>query len=410
MKSSTARRVLILELGASGHHPRLVRWLLESAVAESAEIILASRREMFEHAEIRACTGRFTRHQIGLEPELDARLRREDTAGLLYRSWIIGNLYRKVCAAVAREAHVDFAIVPYFDDCILGLAVPHEAFGGIPWMTITMRTRFHYSEMGLIAPRQRLVTMQRLFFYRVLKQKSMTALFTIDPTLAEFAEKRRGPLLRKVEYLPDPTARHPILPSKTEARQQLAIPPDARVILLYGELSVRKGILSLLQALTDGECSRQVHVLMAGRFLEPDPVIRSEAYQNLIAEGRIHVIQGYLDDGQERQVLAAADCSWVGYIGFYGMSGMMALSGSHGVPVLGSPEGLIGYLTRKYEIGVVIDPRNRQSVVNALNRLVTEPQFFLCAGKNAVLAFQKHAFPELQRIVTEKVLQSWSCS
>ena len=86
----------------------------------------------------------------------------------------------------------------------------------------------------------------------------------------------------------------------------------------------------------------------------------------------------------------------------------MALSESHGIPVLATPEGLIGYLARKHEIGAVIEPRKRESVVAALNRLVTEPEFFVRAGKTGAFVFQKHSIPELQRIVTEKAMQAWS--
>lgn len=408
MKSSSSKRVLILELGATGHHPRYVRWLLESAIGNSAEIILASRKEMFEHPEIRDCTAPFTRHQIDVSPELEARIEDQSTAGLIRSSWITGNLYRKACTALARSAPIDFVIVPYFDNCVLGLAAPREAFGGIPWVTITMRTMFHYEDMAVIAPRQKFTAMRRFLFYRVLKQKNMIAVLTIDPTLADFAGKAGLPLLRKVEYLPDPAAYHKVLPSKAEARQQLAIPPEARIVLLYGVLSPRKGILLLLQALADSACSRQVHVLLAGRYQDADGVLKSEAFRSLSAEARIHAVHGYLGDDQERQILAAADCTWLGYTDFYGTSGIMVLSESHGIPVLATPEGLIGYFARKYEIGAVIEPHKRESVVAALNRLVTEPEFFSRAGKTGASVFQKHYFPEFQRIVTEKAMQSWS--
>jgi glycosyltransferase involved in cell wall biosynthesis len=105
----------------------------------------------------------------------------------------------------------------------------------------------------------------------------------------------------------------------------------------------------------------------------------------------------------EQRVLAAADCMWVGYTEFYGMSGVMVLSGRHGMPVLASREGLIGYLAKKHEVGLVIEPRNRSSVVNALNRLAEEPEFFRQAGKSGISVFGKHDPTELQRLVTERV-------
>ena len=409
LKTRDSKRVLVLELLSAGHHPRYVRWLLESEIGKSAELILASRKEMFDHAEIKACSTLFTPHVMDVGPRLGALLEKDVGAvELFFRSWMIGDLYRKTCSLLARIKPIDFVIVPYFDNCILGLAIPSEAFYGVPWTTITMRTEFHYGEMGVIAKQQKFSFLRRLLFNRIIRQKSAVAVFTIDPTLAEFAKKQDNPLLHKVLYLPDPVPHYKAIPSKLEARQQLAVPLDVRLILLYGELSARKGIDLLLQALADAECSRAVHVLLAGRYSEGRQITASEAFQRLLAEGRLHTIEGYLEDEQEQQVLAAADCIWVKYCGFYGMSSIMVLSGVHGLPVIATQEGVIGYFVRKYEIGVTVDSGDRRAVVAALNRMVTEPEFFLRLGGNGKLVFERHTVPEFQQIVSQKVLQSWS--
>jgi glycosyltransferase involved in cell wall biosynthesis len=408
MISGRSKRVLILEIGATGHNPFYVRWLLDSELSKSAAVILASRKEMFEHPAIRDCSVDFTRHLIDIAPEIETHLLDFSAAGLIRNSWTIGSLYRKAYFTIARSAPIDLVIVPYLDNCLLGLAVPPEAFGATPWMTITMRTMFHYGHMGVMAPPQKLATMRRWLFYRILRQKSMVAVLTIDPTLAEFAQKQRNPALRKIEYLADPAKHHSVMPPKAQARQQLNIPADARVVLLYGEIEVRKGVLSLVQAAADPACSSHVHVLLAGRYRESGQLYASEAFQLLNATGRIHIIKSYVEDEQERQILAASDCMWIGYTQFYGMSGTMVQSGRHALPVLASQEGLIGYLARKHEIGVIIEPRDQSSVVTALNRLVNEPEFFLRAGKNGVPAFQQHCPTALQRLVAEKAAQSWT--
>jgi glycosyltransferase involved in cell wall biosynthesis len=401
--SANAPCVLILELGAGGHHPSYVRWLLESEFAKSSEIILAARREMFEHPEIRGSQTKFERYQIGVSQALEARLADFSSMGLLRMSWATGRLYRKICASLARTRRVDYVIVPFLDDCIVGIALPREAFGGIPWTAITMRTMFHYGAMGVIAPRQRFGRIRRSLLYKILKQKSLDSVLTIDPTLATFAKTQSDSFMRKVEYLPDPATYHPVLPTKTEARLQLGVPPDAALILLFGEISARKGAVLLLEAAADPSCSPRVHVMLAGRCRERAQIFENAAVHRLRADGRLHTIDGYVRGADEQRVLAAADCMWVGYTEFYGMSGVMVLSGRHGMPVLASREGLIGYLAKKHEVGLVIEPRNRSSVVNALNRLAEDPGFFRQAGKNGISVFGKHDPTELQRLVTERV-------
>jgi glycosyltransferase involved in cell wall biosynthesis len=394
---------LILELGAGGHHPSYVRWLLESEFAKSSQIILAARREMFEHPEILGSQTKFERYQIGLSPALETRLADFSSIGLLHTSWAIGRLYRKTCASLARTRRVDYVIVPFLDDCIVGIGWPREAFAGIPWTAITMRTMFHYGAMGVIAPRQRFGRIRRSLLYKVLKQKSLDSVLTIDPTLAAFAKSQSDSFMHKVAYLPDPATYHPVLPAKMEARLQLDVPPDAALILLFGEISARKGAVSLLEAAADPSCSSRVHVMLAGRCRERAQIFENAAVRRLRADGRLHTVDGYVRGADELRVLAAADCMWIGYTEFYGMSGVMVLSGRHGLPVLASREGLIGYLAKKHELGLTIEPRNRLSVVNALNRLAEEPEFFRQAGANGIAVFEKHDPTELQRLVTERV-------
>jgi len=107
---ASAWHVLILEITATGHHPSYIRWLLESDFAKSSEIILAARREMFEHPEILACQSKFTHYQISVSRELEVRLSDFSSVGLMRMSWTIGRLYREVCASLARTHRVIKAV------------------------------------------------------------------------------------------------------------------------------------------------------------------------------------------------------------------------------------------------------------------------------------------------------------
>jgi glycosyltransferase involved in cell wall biosynthesis len=394
--------VLVIDNAASGHHPSYARWLLESDLGRSSQVILAAPPAMFEHPEILASESKCLRHEIDPEQKLDFRHFASSAVGMARRSWALGRLYREVCASLARTEPVDFVIVPFLDDCILGLAFSRDAFGGIPWIGITMRTMFHYRDVGVVAPPQPFIGLRRWLLQRLLKQPSMVSLLTIDPTLADFAGTQKHSYMRKVEYLPDPSTFHPVLPTRHEARRELKIPADVSLVLAFGEISSTKGVDLLLEAAADPMCSPRVHILLAGRCNDRGTLFSSVAFQRLSAAGRIHIVEGYIRGFEERQVLAAADCMWIGHIDFYGTSGVMVLAARHGIPVLATEQGLIGYLAKKHDIGVIIQPRNRSSVLNALSRLVNEPDWFREVGKAAISAFDRHDPEEFQRLVTEK--------
>jgi len=401
--SPRSKRVLIVDFSPRGHHPFYVRLLLESGLAQVAQIVLAGNKEMFRHPAIVAATTSVPveRFELGVEGRSEnAPLHRgmPDRVGVIYHSWWLGRLYRKVYRAVARSAPVDFVIVPYLDDCLLGLAAAREAFDGTPWLAITMRTMFHFRDMGVIAPQQRFEDIRRRLTWRILRQNGTVAVLTIDPTLAEYAAGQADPLLRKIGYVPD------------QARQHLGIADDARVVLLYGAVSERKGAALLVRAAAASSCSDRIHLLIAGKFWEMHALQNSDAWRQLAAAGRIHAFDGFVDDEQERLILAAADCMWVGYVDFYGVSSVMALAGRHAMPVLASSAGLVGYFTDRHELGAVVDPRDRSSIVAALNRLVHEPEFFQRAGSNGISVYQRHSPVELQRVIVETVTSSWDPS
>ncbi len=402
------RCVLILDLSATGHHPTYVRWLLESEVAKTSTVILASRKEMFTHAAIRSLSGTFVAHEIVVSPQLDAHLNEFSATSLLFTSWEIGYLYRTTFEFLSRTTAIDFIIVPFLDDCLLGLALPRAAFGKTPWMTITMRTMFHFSKMGVIAPPQRFSYFRRFLIHRLLKQKTVTSIMTIDSTLAEYSSQQINPIYKKLEYLADPASDHGVLPEKAQARHGIGIPQGATLVLLYGDIAARKGVSELIEAAADPACSAKLHVLLAGRCKKPVELLGAPAIQNLFVQGRLHRIDGYLDDKQEQTVLAASDCMWVGYTDFYLMSGVLVLAGRHGLGVLASSNGLVGYLTRKYHLGILVDVKNRSSIIGALNLLVQQPESFARSGRNGLDVFRKHRPSELQRLFSERARQSWS--
>jgi glycosyltransferase involved in cell wall biosynthesis len=398
--------VLIIDFTAHGHHPFHVRSMLDSGLADDADIIVASQPKMFEHPVIAQCQARFQPYHFDLGSN-DALVKITSPGAVVRRSWLLGQAYRRVYFELSRQAPIDFVIVAYLDDCLLGLAAPRTAFGNTPWLSITMRTTFHYHAMGVRAPKQRFAGMRRWLTYRVLRQKTMAALLTIDPTLALFASQQRDPIFRKIVHVPDPATLHSALLPKPEARQRLGIPADCSLVLMYGAITERKGTYALLRAAAMPECSRQIHLLFAGRIWDPEQVAQSPAWLTLAAQGRLHVLDGFVDDARERLLMAAADCMWVGYIDFYGMSGVMALAGRHAMPVIASDYGVVGYLARKHDLGVLIEPRDNGSIVDALNRLVNEPEAFGRAGSHGVALFEGHSPEVLKRLVVDTVRRSW---
>jgi glycosyltransferase involved in cell wall biosynthesis len=114
-------------------------------------------------------------------------------------------------------------------------------------------------------------------------------------------------------------------------------------------------------------------VLLAGG-VGPDlaPVLDGPDARRLRSAGRLKERLGFQTLVDEGRLFAAADAVWMGYRGHYTMSGVLVQAAAMGLPVISCAEGLIGWWTRKYAAGEVVDPDDAPAVVNAIGRLSSD--------------------------------------
>jgi|GEM_PF-3028658 len=365
------KRILLLEISHTGHHPGYARHILESGIPEDAQIFVAGTQELLSHQELSAVRSRITPIILQFSAEEQKRLADFSFIGLMRREFTIRGIYARAWQQACSAGAIDMVIIPFLDNCAQAFAIAGAPFAATPWIAITMRTQIHFASMGVIAPPPSLVGVRRWLFQRLLKQKNLKELLTIDATLAEFATQQSAAGYTKVSYLPDPSELYPLVP-KQEARQQLNLPQNCQLILAYGALSERKGIFRLMQAMADPECPSSVHVLLAGgqdrgvrEFLN-GPIASS-----LQSAGRLHLLPGYVPESLVPTLISASDAMWIGYIHFYMMSGVLVLAARHGLPAITSQEGVIGYLVKKYGIGVGVDSKENHTVLNALQQVAS---------------------------------------
>jgi Glycosyltransferase len=236
-----------------------------------------------------------------------------------------------------------------------------------------MRTAFHYPEMGIVAPKQELASAKKRLFFRLLKNKTLKAIFSIDETLCEFVEKIGRPLSTKIRYLPDAAEFNGSM-TRIQARNFLSIPDKAVVILVYGTLSLRKKAVDVLLQVADQKgFPEHVHILLAGQ--QDDGVhqlMHSPIAQKLRALSRLYVLDKFIPQDDEYAVFKASDIVWLGYRDHYGMSGVLLQAGKMGLPILACKEGLIGWLTEKHALGVTCDLRFQNDVLDGIRRLIED--------------------------------------
>jgi len=406
------KTILIPEISDSGHHPGYVRHILESLDREAVKVLVAGTRNLVFHSELDPVRSRFTPLEIEVSKGEEAQLVDFSTIGLIRREFCVRTLYARIWRQAIRKQPIDLVILPFVDDCSNSLSLLGSPFGDTPWVGISMRTQFHFPDMGVVVDRRMGLrasltrsSLRAALFRRLLRQSTLKELLTIDPTLIHYAQQQQGREFAKLRYLPDPSYTLPLM-SKAEARTSLRIPADCKVILVYGALSERKGIAHLIRAMCLPDCPKTIHVILAGPQDEGvRALLESLPVAPLIAENRLHIVPGYISvpTRQMAQLLYASDAMWIGYVDFYTMSSVLVLAAQHGLPSITTQQGIIGYLARTHGFGLPVDPRSETSILAVLQQIARGGHELARAAENARNAFSAHSHEEFYRILGDSV-------
>jgi len=344
--------------------------MVAGLASSGADVLLLTQTANSDHQEIRALSKEVPTGSLSVIGMPD--IRREDGAGLgslLSREWAYWSTFRNWFRIAGRPFRPTLVFVPYLDTCLYAMGLLGSPFGTSDWAGVAMRPSFHYPKMGIIAPQRKLDSIKRLLFMRLLRQKRLAKLMTIDEPLFEFVRTQTNSGER-IGFLPQPAGLGP-LPAREAARRMLGLSPERQSVLVYGELTARKGVANLLDALMDPGFPVSVDVVLAGR-VGPEVLacLAQPRVQQVMAEGRIQLFDRYLSEAEERLVFAAADIVWLGYSGHYTASGVLTQAAAAGRPVIASPEGIIAWETRRHDLGVIISHPSVPQIVGAVKELM----------------------------------------
>jgi glycosyltransferase involved in cell wall biosynthesis len=384
------RSVLLVEPYADGHHAVWLRWICEQLSERGWNVGVATSEEALHQPSLSwiaaapkgirvTATAALPMAPEAVPSSLGSRqvLRRELSCHRLLRT-----LYRRALRAQA----IDMVLLPFGDYILHAAALLGTPFGRARWATIVMRPTFHYADAGIIAPRRSLVALRRAMFTAfVLRNSSLSSCLTIDQPLYEYMQASRF-LARKAVYLPDAVG--PLVAfSRAHARAALGIPDQAVVVLLYGDVSLRKGLMPLLGAARVLD-QQHVHVLIVGMLSEGARRVLAEADAlELQANSRLHVVDGWASEASEGMAFAAADVAWLGYTAHWQSSGVMVQAARIGLPLLACEEGLIGWTTRRHWCGLTVPMSQRQAVIEALDQLTSSADLRRQLGERGRQAF-----------------------
>ncbi len=383
-----------------------VRWFSRGAVDRGYKVWLATSVRCLEHPAYLAlqaeCEDRLRTVTLAEDKaKSDARGVLDSTKMQIHYRRLFGECYRRL----SRDERPDYVFIPYLDYCAYAMALFGSPFRSAPWGGLVITPTFHLRKNDIGEPDSLLQRIKEKAFLRLLRDRSLRAVFTFDETLIQHVRQSRRPeLANRLRFLPEPAElRGPHSPES--ARRALGIPADAIVVLVYGVLDLSKGIDALLASTKDDQFPEGISILLVGpQDAEVRRLLASPQAKILRETRRLYEFDKFVHGEDEHAVFQAADLVWVGYRRQYISSGVLIQAAMAGLPVVACDEGLIGWLTRRHDLGIIVRVDDTRAVAGAISRLARNRELSARFGENGRRFSKVHDVAHFSRAVGEELM------
>lgn len=373
----TAPGVLVFEPEYLGHQPAYVRAIADwfEASGSSVKVRLALNRRLVSRLNDEDGVDLRAFRSLQIRPLSDRELDRCTTGSIPRRAMARWLIFRQLMDET-RSAHGHSL---FLDPLQLPLALGMRLGEGRTMSGILFRPTVHLAPTnGGSRPAQERMrrALKSAACRRMLLNPDLRRVFSLDPLFPAYARSHltRGSI---VEPLPDPIVDGTDGDSIADPGEDVvaAAQTDRAILLLFGALSQRKGVLALLSALAllPQAVVARIRVVLAGR-LDSDCDARVRDALRRLAElppedRPIHVVNRFLSTGELRWLVDASDVVLAPYQRHIGSSGALVWSAHRRKPVLAQDYGLIGALVRQFRLGLAVDTCDPRALAAAIERL-----------------------------------------
>ncbi len=183
--------------------------------------------------------------------------------------------------------------------------------------------------------------------------------------------------------------------STSQARENLSIPLEKKVVLFFGNIDYYKGLDLLLKSIefTDPELRRDLIVLIAGNYKSVPYIRQVFDYldQSPYREQIINHIR-FIPDDQIESYFMAADCIVLPYRDIY-QSGVLFMAYNFGLPVLATKVGNFENDILTDKTGFLIDEISPESIASGINKYFSSDLYYnLDSGRNFIKNWSNSVF------------------
>ena len=353
-------RLALFEFALLGHFPHYLRLIIEhwtQARIEGRLAIVVTPQFGEAHPDVIALAaeqgGRSVEVSVIARPDADALLSADEPRTMLLRDFAAKvapahrHMHWRTFNKYAALLQPQQSLLMHLEPHLLPISMHQEAQGA--FSGIYFKPTFHYEQLpGYDGSRadQLQKRQERFLFARVLKHPCLRKILCLDPLFAQRLATPGG----KVAPLPDPIRLpEPEVPRQSAAaRRALGLAADRRVLLFFGDLSRRKGLWQLLEALEKMSLDdlARLALIIAGAPSTIDRGRIEARVASLRATLPIQILTrcAYVPESELPDYFRAADIVLAPYQRHAGMSGIALLAAAYQKPLLTQTYGLLGEL------------------------------------------------------------------
>lgn len=368
---------MIFSLEAGGHYPAYLRYLLQAwqkhdDLPDAA--VLVSPDFARQHAELLCEFANQTQPGISFHTLPEEQYQRLNTQRNLvmrtFAKWsILGKFARQIsaqhCLVMALDHFIQAPLaLRWRAPCTVSGIYFRSSLVSYGSQPASIKTMIHQKR-------------HRFLLGKSLSHPDVRTIFFLDKQAANYAQQHYSGGKRALP-LADPIQVVKVDPGEVRALKAAScIPSERKVVLFFGDLSLRKGLLNLLEALwaLKPEEARQICLVVAGRLHPADEQRINQALHDFSARSQVQVVThlGYIPEHKVAVFFHTADLVAAPYLNHIGMSGILLQAAAATRPVITSDYGLMGQMTREFGLGAAIDVLHPELITQAIQAWLANP-------------------------------------
>lgn len=407
---SCDRRILLFDLSIGGHHPsyilHLIRYWSEQELPGYLDIVVLPKF-IERHNDVVDVTKEYGHNRVNFvaitaeeEAALSARSNPVLRALRAFQEWDLLCKYTNLLKATQ-------CLLLYFDTSQLPIILgrrPHCPVSGIYF-----RPTFHYSDFKdyrLSWKDQLQKWREKLLLSQILRYSQLQTLFCLDPFVVKHFDRFNSKV--RAVHLPDPVyiyGNSELEPEKL--REDLGIPSNRKIFLLFGALDQRKGLHKLLEAISllSPELCQNLCLVLVGSITCEDKLPAQNRINQLTQSLPVQIIANdqFVSDPIIEVYFQLADVILAPYQRHVGMSGILVRAAAAQKPVLSSDYGLMGELTRRYQLGLTVDSTKPSEIAKGLTQFLQQSPLEFCDRTKMKQLAEQSSAEEFARVIFQNL-------